>query len=169
MLKKILITVLEIALIALFIMAVLTVLDSFSIAEDSDGLFTAYVVCQKDDYVHARMKPTRKSQSVGRFDGGDEVVTDGYVKNGFLRCYGFETGVAWVHKGYVVYDRPEKVDGQTAYSVSRGTLNARRYIGGKVIHKLENLDEVKVYWWSDEWAVTSKGFIQTKYLEIEWQ
>ena len=165
MIKKLLVTLLEILLIAIVVFLAITLLNSISLAED-DELFTAYIICQKDDYIHARMQPTKKSRSVGRFDGGDPVLTDGYVRNGFLRCYGFESGVAWVHTGYVVYDEPVKVD-RSAYSISNGTLKARRYIGGKVINKLKNLDEVKVIWWSDEWCVTSKGFIQTQYLELD--
>ena len=166
MLKKILKTVLEIALIALAVYLIITMVNSVSFAEDDDDLFTAWVICQPGDYVHARMKPSRKSREVGYFDGGDTVLTDGYEKYGFLRCYGFETGVAWVHKGYVVFDEPEKMN-RTAYSVSKGKLKARRWINGKVIHKIRTNAEVKVFWWSDEWCVTNKGFVQTRYLELE--
>jgi hypothetical protein len=112
------------------------------------------------------MYPRKKSEIVGRCDGGDEILTDGYVKNGFLRCYGFESVEAWIFAGYVVYDKPEWVN-RIGYSVSKATLNVRRFIDGKVIHKLKNLAEVVVYWLSDEWCVTNKGFIKTKYLEME--
>ena len=166
MLKKILITLLEIALIALAVYLIVTGLNGVTLAEEYDQVFTAYVICQKDDYVNVRMYPSKKSEVVGRCDGGDEILTDGYEKNGFLRCYGFESVDAWIFSGYVVYDKPEWVN-RIGYSVSRAVLNVRRFIGGKVIHKLKNLAEVVVYWLSDEWCVTNKGFVKTKYLEIE--
>ena len=153
---------------ALAILLILSIVDSIGIADDYDDVFTAYVICQKDDYVNVRMYPRKKSEIVGRCDGGDEILTDGYVKNGFLRCYGFESVEAWIFAGYVVYDKPEWVN-RIGYSVSKATLNVRRFIDGKVIHKLKNLAEVVVYWLSDEWCVTSKGFVKTKYLEMEGQ
>lgn len=164
MLKKILITLLEIALIALFFYCLITIADSISFA---DELHEAWVICQPGDYVNVRSKPKRKSESYGYLECGDSFLTDGKTKNGFVRCYGIgEAGEGWVHSGYVVYDEPIKVN-RIGYSISNGKLFARRYIGGKTIHVLHNLDEVKVYWWTEAWCVTDKGFIKSKYLEME--
>ena len=164
MLKKTLITLLEIALIALFVYAVITIANSISFA---DELQEAWVICQPDDYVNVRNRATRKSDSVGRLDCGDSFLTDGKTKNGFVRCYGIgEAGEGWIHSGYVVYDEPVKVN-RIGYSVSNGKLFARRYIGGKTIHVLHTLDEVKVYWWTEAWCVTDNGFIKSKFIELD--
>ena len=164
MLKKILITLLEIALIALVIYAFITATNSIVLAED---LTEAWVICQPDDYINVRMNPSKRSQPVGYAEAGDKIMTDMKVKNGFLRCYGIgEMGVGWIHKGYVIYDEPERID-RMACSISRGRVACRRWIKGNVRAWLKNCDDVLVYWWSFDWCVTNKGFVQTKYLEME--
>lgn len=164
MLKKVLITLLQIALITIVVYAIITFTNSIGFSED---LTEAWVICQPNDYVNVRMNPSKRSQPVGYAEGGDSIMTDGFVQHGFLRIYGIgEMGVGWIHKGYVVYDEPEKVE-RTACSVSRGRVACRRYIKGKIRKWLKNLDEVKVYWISDEWCVTSEGFVKTQYLEME--
>lgn len=161
MLKKVLITLFEIALIALAFILLISALNSCSFAED---LWEAYVVCQPGDYVNVREKPSRKSEAVGYADAGDSVLIDGAEKNGYLRCYYIgEMGVGWIHKGYVVYDKPERVS-ITAKVNCKLRVRARQYIGGKRRAWLKKNDEVKVYWLSDEWCVTNKGFVKTKYL-----
>ena len=163
MLKKILITLLEIALIALVVYGAITALNSIGFAED---LWEVYVVCQPGDYVNVRENPSRKSEAVGYADGGDSVLIDGAEKNGYLRCYYIgEMGIGWIHKGYVVYDQPERVS-ITAKVNSKARVAARQYVNGKRRAWLKKNDEVKVYWLSDEWCVTNKGFVKTKYLDV---
>lgn len=161
MLKKVLITLFEIALIALAFILLISALNSCSFAED---LWEAYVVCQPGDYVNVRLNPSRKSEAVGYADAGDSIIIDGTEKNGYLRCYYIgEMGVGWIHKGYVVYDKPERVN-ITAKVNCKFRVRARQYIGGKRRAWLKKNDEVKVYWLSDDWCVTNKGFVKTKYL-----
>ena len=165
MLKKILITILEIALIALVVYGVITITSSVGFTEE---LTEAWVICQPDDYVNVRRSPSKKSQAVGYADGGDPILTDGTIQHGFVHVYGIgDYGEGWIHAGYVVYDEPARMQNQPACSISRGRVACRKWIGGKVRKWLQNLDEVKVYWWSEEWCVTNKGFVQTKYLEME--
>ena len=137
-----------------------------SLAETNE--FSAWVICQPNDYVRVRMNPSRKSQSVGYADAGDQIIVDGTTKHGYLKCYGIgEMGEGWIHSGYVVYDEPQKVNCK-ATVVSKVRLAARKYIYGKVRKWLHNLDEIKVYWLSDDWCVTDKGFVKTEFLEMEW-
>ena len=164
MLKKILITLLEIALIVLVVYGLITALNSVTLGEE---LTEAWVVCQPDDYVNVRANPSKRSEAVGYAEAGDMVITDGTIRHGFIRVYGIgEMGVGWIHTGYVVYDEPIRVD-QMACSISRGRVACRRYIKGKIRTWLHNLDEVKVFYLTDEWCVTNKGFVKTEYLEME--
>ena len=164
MLKKILKTLIEIALIALVIYAFITLTHSVSLSEE---LWEAYVICQPDDYVNVRYQPNKRSQVVGYVEGGDWILIDGTERNGFIKCYEIgEYGEGWIHKGYVVYDEPVRVN-RMAFSVSRTRVACRRWIDGKVRKWLKNLDEVMVYWWSFDWCVTNKGFVKTEYLEME--
>lgn len=164
MIKKLLVTVLEIVLIALVVYTVITVLNSTSFGEE---LTEAYVICQPGDYVNVRMSPSKKSQAIGYIESGEQFLTDEQMKNGFIHCYGIgECGEGWIHAGYVVFDEPVRVD-RIAYSISKAKLAARKYIGGKVRKWLKNMTSVTVYWMSDEWCVTSSGFMKTMYLEME--
>ena len=160
--KRILITIAEIALIVLVILALSAILNSIKAEED---LTEAWVICT--DYVHVRMSPSRKSEAVGYVDAGDSVLVGSKKKNGFVRCYGIgEYGEGWIHSGYLVYEKPEKVNCK-AVSVSRGKLRARRHIKGKRVGWIKHLETVTVYWWTDEWCVTDKGFVESRFLEME--
>ena len=96
------------------------------------------------------------------------IPQDRKKKNGFLHIIdtGLESCDGWIYAGYVVYDKPEPVN-QTARIVSKGKLNARKCVNGKVQRKLKPLATVRVYYWSDEWCVTDCGYVQSRYLELE--
>ena len=159
-------SILAAVLIVMVIMSVFTIaIALFNAATAEEELAEAWVICQ--DYVHVRISPSRKSDSVGYVDAGDPVLVGSKKKNGFLRCYGIgEAGEGWIHSGYVVYEKPVKMNCK-AYSVSRGKLRARRHIRGKRVGWIKHLEYVTVYWWTDEWCVTDKGFIESRYLEME--
>ena len=160
--KKSTLLSITIVLIIIAIILILSLAISFVKAEE---LTEAWVICQ--DYVNVRVKPSRKSDSVGRLDAGDSVLVSDTKNHGFLKCYCIgEYGEGWIHSGYIVYDKPEKVNCK-AYSVSRGKLRARRYIGGKRLHWIKHMEEVRVYWISEDWCVTDKGFVESRFLEME--
>ena len=126
---------------------------------------TAYVFCV--DYVNVRQFPSKKGEEIGRFETGDVVHLDGKKRNGFLHCV--DTGLesdGWIHAGFIVYDEPEHVN-QKATVVSKGRLAARKYIGGKRTRWLKPLSTVTVYYWSEDWAITNCGYVQSKHLELE--
>lgn len=164
MMKKLLVALLEIILIVLVVWFVISILDSVSFA---DELITAYVLCQPNDYINVRMNPSRHSMIVGYAEVAYSFLTDMVTRNGFVKCYGIgEMGEGWIHKGYVVYDEPVEVN-KNGYSISKAKLAARKCIGGKVRKWLHNLDGFKVYWMSDEWCVTSRGFVKTEFVELD--
>ena len=155
-------TIIEILLIVAVVYGVVTFVTQ-SIAEEEQ---TAYVICS--DFVNVRPCPNKKGEEIGRLEAGDSVVLDGKKKNGYLHCIdlSFEQSEGWIYKGYIVYDKPEFVN-QNATVVSKGRLAARRYIAGKRIRWIKPLTTIKVYYWSEEWCVTNKGYIMSKYLEFE--
>ena len=65
-----------------------------------------------------------------------------------------------------MYDEPEKV-GQTATIVSYGRLAARKYVNGKRTRWLKSGAKLKVWYWTEEWALTNCGYVQSKYLELD--
>lgn len=157
--------ILEIALIAALIWGAIYVYTSMGFAAAEPMYEIGYVLCA--DYVNVRPYPNKKGEILGRLETGDIVYLDGTKKNGYLHvsCTGLEDD-GWIYKGYIVYDMPEKV-GQYATIVSKGRLAARKNVGGRRTRWLKPLASVFVYYWSDEWAVTNCGYVQSKYLELD--
>lgn len=161
--RKWLKTIAEIAVIALVFYALICFVNSLGMAEEYTQ---AWIVCQPNDYVNARLKPNGRSRKVGWLDPGDEILLDGKEKNGYLHCVGMFETEAWVFSGYVVYEEPVRVNVH-AYVISNGDLQARKCIGGRRRCWLKTGDEIKVHWFTNEWCVTNKGFVMTKFLEME--
>ena len=164
--KKTFFSIASAVLIVIVIMFVFTIaVLLFNVATAEDELTEAWVLCS--DYVHVRVSPNRKSEAVGYVDAGDSILVGSKKKNGFVRCYGIgEYGEGWIHTGYLVYEKPVKVSCK-AYSVSRGKLRARRHIKGKRVGWIKHFETVQIYWWTDEWCVTDKGFVESRYLELD--
>ena len=77
-----------------------------------------------------------------------------------------ETGEGWICSGYVVEDEPQKTERTRAVVAATGRVMSYRRIGGARNGWLNIGDELTVYALSEEWAVTNKGYIRTKYLEV---
>lgn len=156
--------VVEFLLILAAVCAIAAILESVSVAEGN--VEEAYVLCA--DYVNIRSSPGRKGAVIGRFESGDSLLIDGKQKNGYLHCVNLrlEQTDGWIHKGYVVHDKPSRMN-QTATIVSKGRLAARNNVGGKRTRWMKPQASLTVYWWSDDWCVTNCGYVQTRYLELE--
>lgn len=151
--------------IALILLVVLAFTVDYLLKPAVNAEEVAYVFCA--DYVNVRQFPSKKGEEIGRFETGDVVHLDGKKRNGFLHCV--DTGLesdGWIHAGFIVYDEPEHVN-QKATVVSKGRLAARKYIGGKRTRWLKPLSTVTVYYWSEDWAITNCGYVQSKHLELE--
>lgn len=144
------------------IMLIAAIMAAFSgMCED----YRIFILCDPKTPVNVRISPKRGAKITGRFDFGDWVETDGKEKNGYVHVYAGDAGEGWICSGYVVDDQPEKVKAMASVAATGRVMSYKR-IGGKRKYWLEVGDEVKVYAMSDEWAVTSKGYIRTKYLEV---
>ena len=152
--------------IAIIIVIIILLVFYAAGAED----YTQFILCDPkvENYVCIRRSPRKGSEETGRLECGDSFITDGRYKNGFIHILGMtEYGEGWVYAGYVVDDRP--VIGRCNATVAAtGRVMTRRYIGGRKSGWVSVSADLKVYAYSTEWAVTSKGYIPTKYLEI-WQ
>lgn len=135
--------------------------------EDNPNQHLMYVICQPDDYICIRSKANRKSHEEGYLLCGFSVYVSDKTKNGFVYSseLSTESGEGWIFTGYLVNDEPLDMDGKLYKVVSNARVAARKYIDGPRRSWLKNGDEVKVYYFSEEWCVTNKGFVMTKYLE----
>lgn len=157
----------ELLLIAAIVWGAIELYTSLGLGEaKADSYETMYVMCS--DFVYARSTPNKKQEPIGRLEPGDEIVVDGRKKNGYVHCIdlSFEQAEGWVYGGYLVSDRPEKL-GQTATIVSHGRLAARKYVNGRRTRWLKSGAKLKVWYWSDDWALTDCGYVQSKYLELD--
>lgn len=127
---------------------------------------TRWVMCKS--YVNVRMSPSKSSPEIGRLDAGDEFETDGMVRDGFIRVCGVGEGEGWVFAGYTVDERPTKTD-ERYVCVANSRVACRRWANGPQIRGktgwLYNGTDVKVYYRTEKWALTSRGYIASEWLE----
>ena len=138
---------------------------SMSIARSEE---TRFILCnpKPENHVAIRRSPRKGAEETGRLYCGDDILTDGKTKNGYLHILGMtEYGDGWVHLGYVVDDQPV-IESCMATIAASGRVMSWKRIGKQKNGWLDVCTDVKVYARSDEWAVTSKGYIRTKFLEV---
>lgn len=153
-------------MLAVITAILLIILSVTAWAADNEGL-TAWVICHPASYVNARSSPSGRSQSIGRFEAGDKVEIDGRYKNGFAHSEAlqFELGEGWIAAGYLVFDEPVWEGGKWYYVCSNGRVASRKCIDGDRLCWLQPMTELQVFWRSDEWCLTTRGMVKTKYLE----
>ena len=160
--QKWIVVVIEIALLVGAVWGCIWAFRTVGLAEEQ---MDCWVICQPTDYVNVRRRPGRRSEIVGRAEAGMRFQTDGKEKSGFIHVIGVgEYGEGWISSGYVSWSRPEDMDREMEIS-SRGRVACRKCIGGKRRCWALDGEKVRVYWMADGWAVTSRGFIQSQYLE----
>ena len=163
------IRILKVAFVLCAICVVIFVATRLGFAEAQPTM--AYVICQPGDYVNARSTPHLHTDEniIGRYDSGDVIWVDGKTQNGFMHCVNasLEQDECWVYVGYIVFDKPEWMNGRTATVVSNGRLAARQNTCGKIRLWMNNGATIQVFWRTDEWCVTSCGFVMTEWLEVD--
>ena len=127
----------------------------------ADGYF---ILCKPGSVVNARYYPSTRSEVVGRYDCGDYVETDGIRKAGFVHIVGcsLEVSEAWISERYLVEDEPTIYEIRVII-IGGGRVAARRWIDGERIRWLRPGREVTVYAWSNEWAITNKGYVRSEF------
>lgn len=128
-----------------------------------------WILCQPDSFVNVRERAKKTSAESGRLECGDTAQTDGAIKNGFLHLNDAptESGEGWISKGYIVYSEPVKIM-KKVNVCSFNRVACWRYIGGKRRCWVTGNDIVMLYYVSEEWSVTNKGYIRTKYLGVNY-
>lgn len=132
-----------------------------------EGSETVWILCQPDSYVTIRSGPWKKSSEAGRAYAGDDFQTDGRKKGQYLHMVHVpnELGEGWISLQYVTYTQPEIYEQGETFTVNVKKVNCRMCIGGRRRGTMKRGAEVTVYLMSADWAVTNKGYIQSKYLD----
>lgn len=132
-------------------------------AED-ELTYPCWVICQPDDYVNIRAGANRHAEVTGWAVSGMQFRTDWREKNGFIHLVGVtEYGDGWISEGYVVFTDPQVVNRDMVIT-GGGRVAARKTIECARRKWLKPGETVTVYRISDEWAVTSAGFVQSRFL-----
>ena len=114
-----------------------------------------------------REKPDKGSAEHGRLDSGDSFRTTGETKDGWVTCCEGEGG--WVFLGYVVTEKPVKIGEKYMCNAARQAA-CRKWMGGPQIDKrpwMKNGQSCEVFLMADGWAVTSRGYIRSEWLEVD--
>lgn len=150
-----------------FIMAVALIMITAGIvlAEEKEVTTRAWVICE--NYVNIRNWPSKGATTGGQLDPCDEIEIDGRTKAGFAHIVAPTDG--WVWAGNITFSQPEKI-GKWAYVTARTRVACRRWVDGPQVESkpwLINGSGVQVFYMSADWACTSRGYIQTEWLEVE--
>ena len=131
---------------------------------EGEETYDCWVLCQPEDYVNIRKTPSRHGEICGWATSGMRFETDWQERNGFLHLVGVsEYGEAWISEGYIVFVEPKTTDREMVIT-GKGRVAARKTIDGQRRKWLKPGDTVTVYRISDEWAITSAGFVRSDYI-----
>lgn len=134
-----------------------------------EQLITCWVLCRPGSQVNVRRTPTKSGEEVAQLEVGDSFQTDGSSANGFIRVYGIgEYGEGWIYCGYVSELEPVKIY-ERYVCVANKQVACRRWMNGPQTEHpwLKCGSTVEVFWMTDEWAVTSRGYIASEWLEVD--
>ena len=155
-------------IILVAVLVVVAFLTGMRSGQAADDEVTCWILCKYKSQVTIRAKPDTGSREYGWLEVGDSFRTDGKVKNGFVHALGVgDNGEGWIFGGYVVYEEPQAVF-ENYVCVARKQVACRRWINGpQVEHSpwLRNGSSVSVFYIADGWAVTSRGYIQSEWIE----
>lgn len=126
-----------------------------------------WVFCQPDSTVNIREYPRKSSFAFGELECCDSVYTDGKIVNGYLHLVDLaaESTEGWISNNYIVYDKPYKPMFTKRTIITETRVAARRTMNGKIKSWLYGGDTLNVYVISDEWCVTSRGYIKTDFID----
>ena len=169
--RKWLVVFLELIAIGFVVWVVVFFLQGLGIAEGCKG--RCWAMCSPSGYVNIREKPSTGSSVIGWLDSGDAMTTDWETKGEWLHIVDapLERDEGWVSSRYLVYDEPVFTAGAEAIVVADGRVAIRQYIDGpRVTGKAgwaKPGETLQVFWWSREWSLTNRGYIQSQYLYLE--
>ena len=143
----------------------------FTCGRASEETITCWALCQPGDYVNVRSAPSKKAQVTGFLECGDWFQTDAESRNGFIKVCGVgENSEGWVYSGYVSTAKPVEVF-ENYICVAKSRAACRRWLDGPQIEGrtgwIYNGSTVSVFYIAGDWAVTSRGYIRSEWLEAD--
>ena len=141
---------------------------AFARAEEPDA--RCWVLCKPGSQVNLRMDADKGSKAVGFLECGDSFTTDGTTRDGWVRVLDAGECECWIYSGYVVTEKPEAVF-DNYLCVANKQVACRRWVNGPQIKGrlgwLHNGSTVTVFYVAGDWALTSRGYIRSEWLEAD--
>ena len=154
----------------LLVLVLLAVVYSSCMASNDGKMITCWALCKKGSHVEVHERPDKSSPVVGRLDPMDAFRTDGESRNGYIWCDIGESCGGWIYCGYVSTEEPIEVM-ERYVCVAKKQVACRRWIHGPQIAGragwLKNMQTVEVFYRTESWSVTSRGYIQSEWLEVD--
>lgn len=140
-------------------------------AEAESGMrYYCWALCRPGTNEHPnevliRARPEKKAEIVGAVSCGTKMMTDWKERDGWIHVVDLacEAGEGWIYEGYVVFVEPEIICEEREI-VGGGRVACRKWIDGKRTAWAKAGSYVEVYAMADGWAVTNKGYIQSRYI-----
>ena len=125
-----------------------------------------WILCQPDSCVTLRSGAGKNKPEFGACQCGDKLWTDNEIRNGFIHVLEVpaEESEGWISSRYVILDRPDEVNREMQIRAD-GRVALRKWIGGPVKAWILPGETLTVWWMSPSWAVTSRGYIKSEFLE----
>lgn len=158
-----------IAFVALLLVVAVIGFAVGSCCKGEDQLATCWVMCKPGSRVSVRLEPSKKSPEIGFLECGDSFQTDGESIDGWISCLGVGETNGWIYCGYVCTEKPEII-GERYVCVAKKQVACRKWIGGPKIEAkswLKNGQNVYVFCIGDGWAVTSRGYVRSDWIEVD--
>lgn len=163
--RKWVITILEIGAIVLAIIGLNALINSISLSESAP----AYILCKIGDYATVRSEACFCGEEIGTLKTGDSIKVTGETENGFAKFIDpdFKSNECWVYVGYVSTSKPKWMNGQIATVKDSKCISSTVNMAKETGYWIEQGTKLQVFWYTDQWCVTNRGYVMTKHIEMD--
>ena len=160
--RKWVITIFEIGLIVFAIIGLNALINSISLSESA----SAYILCNPGNYATVRSEPCECGDEIGILETGNCINVTGETENGFVKFLDSKGNECWVYVGYVTTSKPRWMNGRISTVKDSKCISSTVNMAKETGYWIEQGTKLQVFWYTDKWCVTNRGYVMTKHIEI---
>lgn len=136
-----------------------------------DNWVDVWIFCNEGSEVSIRSEPGKNAHVICEAYVGDHFYADGRKRNGWIRIHGLNTEAdfGWIYSGHASYTKPIEIDDYHYVRTEGRKVKVRKCIDGKRIDWVYDDDYIRVYYASRDWCITSRGYIMTEFIDIDYE